>query len=462
MLDSMTNLDILEVAKTWSYWDRPVPDSVPRTVDFPGELTDSVCLVVQGVRRCGKSTLLLQMMDHYDLNPQHCVFVNFEDPRLVNDLTFKTLQRLVEAFEEEHPTKVRTFFLDEIQTVDGWEKWLRMQLDQRRGNLFVVTGSNASLLQGELSSVLTGRHLTLELYPFDLHEATSQTPDLRVARYLADGGFPEPLFSKSGDALRRQYFQDIVERDIRERLRARSALPIRQVIQMAFESAGAEMSLRRLAGATGLSVETVRSYLDGAQDAYLLFSVEYFRLFRAPSSVEEQEVLSRRHRSTTGGRDADGRGSRQSAGVCGAPRLAQTVRRSLLLARPGGSGLRRARWRPHSAVPGHLGWSRRSAPPRARRVLRVVSAGGRSHLRDRRDVRRHRPLSRGLCTNGAAPPRGPLALSCRHATTGFRHWGWGLRCPGVGAAGCGGQAALDRPPKKGKRASSCRRSTTRC
>jgi hypothetical protein len=64
-----------------------------------------------------------------------------------------------------------------------------------------------------------------------------------------------------------------VERDIRERIGARSSLPIRQVVQMAYESAGSELSLRRIAGATGIAIET---YLEASETAYLLFSTPYF------------------------------------------------------------------------------------------------------------------------------------------------------------------------------------------
>ena len=140
----------------------------------------------------------------------------------------------------------------------------------------MVTGSNSRLLSGEMSSVLTGRHLTVELFPFDLYERRQLAPDTTVEDYLLDGGFAEPLNMSDGDRLRRQYFHDIVERDIRERLGARSSLAIRQVVQMAFESAGSELSLRRLAAATGIAVDTAGAYVQASEAAYLLFGCPYF------------------------------------------------------------------------------------------------------------------------------------------------------------------------------------------
>lgn len=276
-VDTVEELDVLDVSETWSYWDRSVAPSVPRRVDLPDGLRDSLCLVVQGVRRCGKSTLLQQLISRYRLNPRHCAFLNFEDPRLARSLSHEVLDQLVRRFRAARPRVKRLyFFLDEIQWVEGWHRWLRSQLDRPRGNVFVITGSSATLLSGEMSTALTGRHLTVELFPFDLGETRLLNPRADLPDHLATGGFPEPLSMPDGDRLRRQYFQDIVERDIRERLGARSSQPIRQVVQMAFESAGSEMSLRRVAAATGIAVDTASSYLEACEAAYLLFSCPYF------------------------------------------------------------------------------------------------------------------------------------------------------------------------------------------
>lgn len=271
--------ELLRIAATWSFWDRPPPATVPRaSVDLPARLSDTRCLVIQGVRRCGKSTLLQQLIGRYHLAPARCAFLNFEDPRLANALDHTTLDLLVQGFRARHPEAPQlAFFLDEIQSVEGWQRWLRVQLERPRGHLFVVTGSNATLLSGELSTALTGRHLTVELYPFDLGELRQLRPDITLADYLRVGGFPEPVRAgEDADRLLRQYFYDIVERDIRERIGARSSLSVRQVAQMAYEAAGSELSLRRVAAATELAIDTARIYLEACESAYLLFSVPYF------------------------------------------------------------------------------------------------------------------------------------------------------------------------------------------
>jgi predicted AAA+ superfamily ATPase len=268
---------LLELTAYWSYWDGEVPPSVPRAVALPARLRESIALVIQGVRRCGKSTVLAQLMTRFGLDPRHCAFLNLEDPRLGQPLDHTLPDRWLAAFRSAHPRLGKAyFFLDEIQGVRGWDRWLRAQLERPRGNHFVVTGSNAQLLSGEVSSTLTGRHLTVELFPFDLGEFRRVRPGGTVEDYLVSGGFPEPLHLEDGDRLRQQYFTDIIERDIRERVGARSSVAIRQVVQMAFEAAGTELSLRRIAGVAGIAVDTAAAYLAASEDAYLLFSVPYF------------------------------------------------------------------------------------------------------------------------------------------------------------------------------------------
>jgi predicted AAA+ superfamily ATPase len=271
--------DLMQIAETWSFWSRPVPPSVPRSVALPAALSERRALVVQGVRRCGKSVLLRQMVARYGLDPSRCLFVNFEDPRLAGELDWQVLEALVEGFsartEGDAP---RTYFLDEIQGVRGWERWLRTRLEQRHGDRYVVTGSNGQLLAGELGTALTGRHQTVELFPFDLEELRRLRSGVTLSDYLHGGGFPEPveLGGADGDDLLRQYLHDIVERDVRERLGARSSRPLRQVVQLAYEAAGSELSARRLASVVGVAPDTASSYLSALEDAYLLFSVPFF------------------------------------------------------------------------------------------------------------------------------------------------------------------------------------------
>jgi hypothetical protein len=93
--DAMDAGRLLAISGYWSYWGRESPASVRRDVDLPPRLSDSLALVVQGVRRCGKSTLLGPMVERYRLDRRHCAFLNFEDPRLGQDLDHSLLDAWV-------------------------------------------------------------------------------------------------------------------------------------------------------------------------------------------------------------------------------------------------------------------------------------------------------------------------------------------------------------------------------
>ncbi len=275
--NTFDTMNVLDIAKDWSFWDHAPPARVARDLELPKRLSERMALTVKGVRRSGKSTLLQQLIAHYGLRREHCAFLNFEDPRLSNALKFETLDSLVRDFREKCGRRPKlTFLLDEIQWVNGWQKWLRTQLERPQKCFFIITGSNSQLLSGELGSSLTGRHLSVELYPFSLHERRRLSPRISTSQFLKTGGFPEVVQSRDGVALLRQYFYDIVERDVRERVGARSGQSLRQLVQMVFESVGSELSIRRIAAATGIAVETAQVYLETCEAAYLLFSCPYF------------------------------------------------------------------------------------------------------------------------------------------------------------------------------------------
>jgi hypothetical protein len=280
-----------QVLSDWSYWDKPPPPSVERRAlssitDWTGDLV----WVIRGVRRCGKSTLLAQLMRRFSLEPARCFFVNFEDPRLSRELTYHLLDRLVRVATERVPRGERYFFLDEIQNVEGWERWLNLQVERPGANRFVVTGSNASLLGGKLGTALTGRHRTLELFPFDWREYALARPGAGFESYLASGGFPRSLSVPDPKGLLREYFTDIIERDVRRHVSARSSLTLMQLARAIFESAGSETSLRKLAALIDSTADTVRTYVDAFRSAYLVLPCPFFTFSERKRAVRPVKI----------------------------------------------------------------------------------------------------------------------------------------------------------------------------
>ncbi|NQW45680.1 MAG: ATP-binding protein [Deltaproteobacteria bacterium] len=266
-----------QVVKDWSYWEKAPPKTLQRGIlkDLT-PLHDDLVLAITGVRRCGKSTLLAQVMQSQQLDPKRCYFLNFEDPRLSEHLSFELLEETVNLAHEVFPSGPHYFFFDEIQNIKNWQKWLHQKLAKPQKDFFIITGSNSSLLSGELGSKLTGRHLSIELFPFDYVEYKTFKPRAKLEDYLEYGGFPKVLSFENPQMLLREYFTDIIERDIKNRIAIRSALALNQLVKTVFEATGSETSQRNLANVLKISIGTVGSYLDACESAYIIQSCPYF------------------------------------------------------------------------------------------------------------------------------------------------------------------------------------------
>lgn len=124
----------------------------PRRMLEEIRILPNFALVVSGIRRSGKSTLLTQLIEKQEQNSY--LFLNFDTPKLFN-FEFSDFALLDEIIVEN--PHIQPLYFDEIQVIEGWEVYVRGKLEQ--GFQVVVTGSNASLLSRELGTKLTGRHI---------------------------------------------------------------------------------------------------------------------------------------------------------------------------------------------------------------------------------------------------------------------------------------------------------------
>ena len=250
---------------------------------------------ITGVRRCGKSSLMRlvcnDLLTRDSVAPANFLYVNFEDERLAG-FRSDDYERLMEGYYElDAPQGKIWLFLDEIQNVPAWEKWLTRLYEFEKVKIF-VTGSNMSLLGSELSTALTGRNRQLVLWPFSFREflamkgvAAEGTPQSREGRaqaarmfaeYLLSGGFPEAV--KQGDrTLLEQYWQDILYRDIFPRYGIRNIREIRELTLFLASNCASIHSYKSLQGVAGVKSQmTIRSYLQALHDVFLFFPVDLF------------------------------------------------------------------------------------------------------------------------------------------------------------------------------------------
>ena len=273
----ITREQLASILNDWSFWDKPIPSSFERKIKLPSHLSNDLALVIQGVRRAGKSTIMQQLIAKYRLDPKDCVFINFEDPRLSSSLNFHLLEATTLFLQEERKNSDKLyFFFDEIQNVEGWQKWLHTKLERPSNCHFIISGSNAKMLSGELSTSLTGRYQKVEIFPFSYNEFQKVHTNSNLETYLQMGGFPRAIQTDNPSTLLREYYDNILEKDVREKINARSIQSLRNLVRIVYESCGSELSLRRLAGLVGLTADSVGSYLESAESAYLLFSCPYF------------------------------------------------------------------------------------------------------------------------------------------------------------------------------------------
>jgi len=229
-------------------------------------------LVISGIRRCGKSTLLRQLLASRSSRDARAsgdsLFLNFDDPRLAAFALpdFQALDAIIAA------KSVRSLFLDELQLVEGWEMYVRQKLDA--GLRVTVTGSNASLLSRELGTRLTGRHISKELFPFSYREFLSfktlpaGIESLRA--YLSGGGFPEYLKTGNADMLS-EMFTDILTRDIAIRHGVRDLLSLKKLALYLVSNAAGLVTASRLRQVIGIGhTATVLEYFSHLSDAYLI------------------------------------------------------------------------------------------------------------------------------------------------------------------------------------------------
>ncbi|MEK6961398.1 MAG: ATP-binding protein [Nanoarchaeota archaeon] len=236
-------------------------------------------IIISGVRRSGKSTLLHEIRDDC------CHYVNFDDDRLIS-FTVEDFQMMHELLTELFGKK-DTFIFDEIQNISGWERYVRRLHDQKKK--VYISGSNASMLSKELGTHLTGRNISIKVFPFSFAEylafkgvpkktsALTSTERSILKKefngYILEGGFPEYLKTRNEEYLKSLY-ENIIYRDIITRYKLSSEKPIKETIYYIASNIGKELSYNTLRKLTGLtSATTIKEYLEYLENSYLAFLV---------------------------------------------------------------------------------------------------------------------------------------------------------------------------------------------
>jgi hypothetical protein len=281
----MDENDLFGLLKLWNPWEKDVSTGILR-LRYVHPLLDYMerkeILVIKGIRRCGKSTILKQVMAKLvesGVIKNQLLYVNLEDYRLIGNTDLSIFDEILSVYRQHVNQKRKVyFFIDEIQVVKNWEKWIRTMYDQEESIKFIITGSNASLLSKELSTLLTGRNLSFTISPLSYKEFKLFSKG-DLDEYLEFGGFPEVVLEKNKEkktAILQQYFEDILNRDIISRFTIRNAKEFTDLARSIVATSGTKVSLNKLAKVFGLSKDTIATYINYMIDAFILSEVTYF------------------------------------------------------------------------------------------------------------------------------------------------------------------------------------------
>jgi len=315
---------IVEALNGWNPWWRTekVPEAlkgIERDIDpiINKSLDAREIIILTGIRRSGKTTIMYQLIDRllHRNDTKQILYANLDDEALKSS----TLEDIYNAYRQDaNPEGNAYFFLDEIQNMEGWERFLKKHYDMRDKVKFVISGSTASLLKKEYSTLLTGRNLTYTIWPLSFKEFLrfSKTDTRRIdaatknailhhlGRYMLYGGFPEVCFKDEElkEILLKQYFDDMIYKDVISRHDI-SPHKVNELAVYLLTNMANPYTIRSIRNITGLSIDSIRDYLAYLEDAYLITSTEKY------SDTFKETIKSPRkvYITDTGLRNAAGR-----------------------------------------------------------------------------------------------------------------------------------------------------------
>lgn len=287
-------------------------DITMRNYDFE----ENANYVLTGLRRAGKTTQLYDIarkLVSSGISWQQIIFINFEDERLA-EFGLADFNDIV-LIQSEMSDQKGYFFFDEIQNIDGWEKFARRMADS--GERVYITGSNAKMLAGDMEARLGGRYLTKHIYPYTFPEYLSArnipfgeaallgTKSLgriksAYADYFRFGAFPEILNLRDKRAYVENIYQKILLGDVIARNEIRNPNALRILIKKIAETVRNDVSYTRLHSAVNavgvkISKDIIINYISYAEDAYLIF-----RLRNYVSKFSERESIPKYYFSDNG------------------------------------------------------------------------------------------------------------------------------------------------------------------
>lgn len=245
-------------------------------------------IIITGVRRCGKSCLLKLIKEEFQLKEKEYLYINFNDERLIN-FSSEDFQKILDFLNESDYKKKTVLFIDEIQETTSWEKWIDRIKEK---HIIFITGSNSKLLSKEISTILTGRSINLQLTPFNFTEYLS-SKNINIAnwkndieiqskiraefkKYADGGGLPQVVLSGE-KILLSELYENILYRDIIKRFNVNLEKPIKEISSFLLSNATSSLMMRSLTKLQEIkNLSTLKHVLTSFENAFLFFFINKF------------------------------------------------------------------------------------------------------------------------------------------------------------------------------------------
>lgn len=308
----MEKTTIIEALARWNFWKKDVDTG------FKRDYTDSVfnalkydkVLTLIGIRRAGKSYILRQVAKKLiddGIPRENILIANFEEPAF-EGIDLQELLKIYDSYKEIIQPEGKPYvFLDEVQEVKKWEKFVRSLNETKEANI-IITGSSSKMLSDELATVLTGRQLNFEIWPLSFEEflkfrgigietekdiaLNSGEIKKMIYEYVENGGFPEVVLADNSEIKMKiiaDYYDTILNRDIINRYKIREIEKIKALLKYYVTNIASQITYRKISKFLHMPTETISRFSVHFQSAKIIFFVPKFSF-----SLKEQDNSPRK------------------------------------------------------------------------------------------------------------------------------------------------------------------------
>jgi len=243
---------------------------------------------------------------------EQLLFVNFEYVRLIGHLCIELLMLIKDTYMEfVNPQGKPYIFLDEVQNIEQWEKWVNTEYELKKSHIY-VTGSNSSMLSSEIGTALSGRYVSVDVYPLSFKEfllfkgveiknrmelvSKKHLLNREFTAFISEGGFPKSLEYAQNKSMQKEliesYFNSILLKDIVARFKLKNFKILEDLSAFLLSNTATYHTINKLKNSFNISYDMARDYMEYLEKAYMILAINKFDY-----SLKKQQANARKYYS---------------------------------------------------------------------------------------------------------------------------------------------------------------------